>query len=191
LNAAEPASLQKVLERVAKQREALRLLGVPQDRIEGFALWAGQNEMTFRIRELEEATKAISEAKRELGLWMNQGQVECFFKRFMEVPPEETYLFMRHLRRGLQGIEFVHGLLVEAGASAELIKHLADWIIDAGALNLDRLDQLEAFAKSLKRLPFSAASKARHWRAFLDKISDGTQADAEAARTWIAQLEGV
>jgi Ca-activated chloride channel family protein len=183
------ASPDIVSKRIAKLREILQEAGVSQTRAEDFVTWVRDDDTLQRINTLEQATCNLSELKRELGRWMNEGQLDLFLTRAIESLPDAFVEWVEQMRNALQRIHHLRQLLGEAGTPVTVLDHLCVWIFEPGTLNRDRLEKLAAFAKSLERLPFSAASKARHWRAFLDTTSDSTRSLVAAERSWFAELE--
>jgi hypothetical protein len=67
--------------------------------------------------------------------------------------------------------------------------HLVAWVFAGSIVNEERFGRLTGFADSLDSLPFSAAAKGRHWKAFLDSTYSGSSPGWDASRKWVNELE--
>lgn len=93
------------------------------------------------------------------------------------------------MRRSIECLLYSTHKLGHAGAPEAVRAHIFDWVFEASALNWERVERVEEFASSLKCIPFSAASRVRHWQAFLDSTKHDAAPHWLAAREWMAELE--
>jgi hypothetical protein len=164
---------------------------VSQVRADELILWVRENDALERVDTLEQAAKFLGDLRSKLGRWVDREKLDRMIEQTVESAPEALIVWADETRRSLDRLLHSIHKLGDAGTPEAVLGHIVAWVYEAGTLSRERLERLEVFANSLERLPFSAASKARHWQAFLNTTNCGPSSGWTAARAWIAELESV
>ena len=173
-------------------REILQQARVSKVRADELILWVREADALERTDALERAAIIVGDLRSKLGRWVDREQLDRMIEQAVENSPEALIAWTDETRRSLDRLlDLVHKL-GHADTPEAVLGQLVAWALETDTLNRERLESgLAVFAHSLERLPFSAVSKARHWRAFLDSTNYGASSSWTAARAWIVEFESV
>jgi Ca-activated chloride channel family protein len=188
---AQNEDLDLIARRIAKLREMLQQTGMSQTRADEFIEWAKEDEAFGRVDTIEKAAGAIRDLAREVGRWVSRERLDQIIQQAVGSSPAVLIAWEKEMRRPIECLLYSIHKLGHAGAPEAVLAHVIDWVCEAGTLNRERIERVEEFASSLKCLPFSAASRVRHWQAFLDSTTHDAAPHWLAAQAWITELGGV
>jgi hypothetical protein len=177
--------------RVAKLRVVLRRERVSPEAADAFIGWAREDRSLRRLGALEKSLEGIGDVRLELGRWMDPECMERMVARALGGSPSALIEWGEEMRRALQHLLELHHTFDTSGVPEAVFAHLVAWVFEGGTVNEERFGRLAGFADSLDSLPFSAASKSRHWKAFLDSTYSGSSPGWDACRDWLNHLERV
>ncbi len=172
-------------------REILQQARVAQVRADKFIIWVREEDALARIDALEQALNFVGDFRSKLVRWADQEQLDRMIEQVVASSPEALIAWADVTRWSLDRLVQAVHKLAHAGTFEVVLGQLVAWVLETDTLNRERLESLAVFAHSLERLPFSAVSKARHWRAFLDSTNCGPSSRWTAAWAWIAECESV
>ncbi len=184
-----PTDPKLIERRLAELRLVLHRARVSPAAADAFIRWAREERTLGRLGELERALEFTGEVRQVLGRWLAPGNVERMVAPVLAGSPTALTEWPEEMQRLLQHLLELHRGFDRSGVPAAVFAHLVAWVFEAGAVNENRLQRLGTFANSLDRLPFSAVSKGRHWKAFLDSTYNGSSPGWDASREWIHELE--
>lgn len=185
-DAMAPDLLQRRLAAVCAQLKAEALSDTT---LRACTAWLSEGDTSKRLLSFEQAIAFISEFRRASQSSAIGAVLEQILLQALENSPgpvlqwpDEGFLALRQLAEVLSTLR-------RAGTPETLGEHLISWVSEAGIIDRERLVRIRSFAQSLDHLPFSAGSKARRWRSFVDSNLVEHSGPLAATRAWIADLE--
>jgi len=175
--------------RIIAARQFLHGESVAESIIDSAVAWALKDGTLERLRTLEDAIELAAELRRRLENPITRSILERGLREALASSRTDLVQWTESTRRALQVLAELTPALSHAGTPEVVIDQLIAWVLETGKVDPDRLEPLRAFATSLSRLPFSAESKARHWRAFLHGSFSRRAPTWAAVDSWVGELE--